>query len=80
MGDKWTLTAPREQRRNARYFKSNPTKHDSLSRLESPPKSITTTPPSRIVKAAAAQSFSSLISDDFLVLRVLKRRSGLSIT
>ena len=40
MGDKWTLTAPREQRRNARYFKSNPTKHDSLSRLESPPKKL----------------------------------------
>ena len=40
MGDKWTLTAPREQRRNARYFKSNPTKHDSLSRLERPPRKL----------------------------------------
>ena len=61
MGDKWTLTAPREHRRNARYFKSNPTKHDSLCKTWKTAKKAHThvTHPSRIVKAVAAKFFFS---------------------
>ena len=61
MGDKWTLTAPREHRRNVRYLKSNPTKHDSLCKTWKTAKKAHThvTHPSRIVKAVAAKFFFS---------------------